>query len=753
MANQSKRSTHPKVKPDTKAKAISNHKSATKPKVVAKPQALTPKLKAAKSNTDAQNNPFRANDNAVRNNPFIDHSSSDYDAYAADLSDLYSGFPAYSSVFDDQGFPDLHTYTNSIGDIGQNHNVDSEYGTAPHDHMHVNSIEQYGNGSFQSNHNGFSDSYHDSFSHISQHSHDESYVNGQLDGPNYKKALGSNTSGSIHINQEKQEHFGIDDESDEDYIDEGKTPKTRKDGTSRKPRKPRAKLLKWDDSDWKQLVLGIVWACGEAGLSIPFGQAAQLVHGKCSASALQQAILKLRMKQNAAGEQIPPLRMAWTRNKTGNDQLSSPPNGQPRPMIARRKPTRHEESQTMMFTFKRAYVEEDRALLPFPYQYDPEGLFNSDVKMGAADEWGCQESTYTPFAEEKEHVLEHSSSKQTIPDENDFHLNSWLNSDAMDTEAHEQDYFSLASTISTKLQGHGTTSLIDTLGGRHQQHTFSVLTSPVGPHLLVKDHVNFAKTTPTQSQSQGLAGLSNVYTSPQLGHNSDNFSRSKHPENQMVDVPSTSCYTDEVPTCTSTGFGSFDLGINKANTPVSSIELLSGESSVPHYCSPTNEDWSNSIPNLVSNVQLSHGIGALSTIAPGAPSSLNFDGQSSKPLGDGSSADSNDVLSSTYDVYLGQDSGRSSQTSNDQFSPPIFGSSNHGLSGLSCWGSSNNAYHGFDDYATSSGNPPASQSDPMNLQTDFEIPRTGYDTRNQFSAVNITKMVIPKGSKATARFM
>jgi hypothetical protein len=747
MANQSKRSTYPKVKPDAKAKAIYNHKVATKPKVVAKPQTLTPKLKAAKSNTDAQKNSIRANDNVVRSNPFVDHSSSGYDAYAADLSDLYSGFPACSSAFDGQRFPGLHTYTNSIGDIGQNHNLNSEYGTAPHDHPHVNSIDQYGNGSFQSNYNGFSDSYHDSFSRISQHSHDESYVNGQLDGPKHKKALGPNASDSADINQEKQEHFGIDDESDEDYIDEGKAPKTRKDGTSRKPRQPRAKLLKWDDGDWKQLVLGIVWACGEAGLSIPFGQAAQLVHGKCSASALQQAILKLRMKQNAAGEQIPPLRMAWTRNKTGNDQLSTLPNGQPRPMIARRKPTLHEESQTLMFTFKRAYVEEDRALLPFPYQYDPKGPFNGDVKMEAADEWGCQESTYIPIAEEKEHVLEHSSSKQAIPDENDFHLDSWLNSDAIDTEAHEQDYFGLTSPIGIKLQGHGTTGLIDTLGGQHQQHSFSVLTSPVGPHLPEKDHIDFAITTGTQSQSQGVADLSNVYTSPQLGHNSDTFFRNKHPVNQMVDIPLTSYYTDESPTCPSTGFRSFDLGINKANTPVPSIEYLSGESSAPHYCSPTGENWSNGIPNLVSNVQLSHGIGALSTMAPGAQFSVDFDGQS------GSSTDSNDVFSSTCDVYLSQNSGRSSQSTNSQSSEPIFGSSNHGLSSLSCWGSSDNAYHGLDDYATLSANPPADQSDPMKFQTDFEIPRTGYDTRNRFSAVNVTKMVIPKGSRATARFM
>jgi hypothetical protein len=92
-----------------------------------------------------------------------------------------------------------------------------------------------------------------------------------------------------------------------------RTPKINKDGAPRKPRQPRPKLLKWNDNDWKNVVLGIIWACGETGVQIPFDQAAQVVGENCTAGAMQQAILKLRQKQIDAGYQIPSLRMAWTR--------------------------------------------------------------------------------------------------------------------------------------------------------------------------------------------------------------------------------------------------------------------------------------------------------------------------------------------------------------------------------------------------------------------------------------------------------
>ncbi|EUC38142.1 hypothetical protein COCCADRAFT_1166 [Bipolaris zeicola 26-R-13] len=101
-----------------------------------------------------------------------------------------------------------------------------------------------------------------------------------------------------------------------------KSTKINKDGAPRKPRQPRPKLLKWTDNDWKNAVLGIVWACGEKSIQIPFEQAAQVVGKNCTASALQQAVLKLRGKQVADGNRIPTLKMAWTRkNRSGSSPL------------------------------------------------------------------------------------------------------------------------------------------------------------------------------------------------------------------------------------------------------------------------------------------------------------------------------------------------------------------------------------------------------------------------------------------------
>lgn len=102
-----------------------------------------------------------------------------------------------------------------------------------------------------------------------------------------------------------------------------RTPKINKDGEPRKPRQPRPKLLKWSDNDWKNVLLGVVWACGETGVQIPFDQAAQVLGENCTAGALQQALLKLRSKQVADGFQIPALKMAWSR-KNRNGSTSSP---------------------------------------------------------------------------------------------------------------------------------------------------------------------------------------------------------------------------------------------------------------------------------------------------------------------------------------------------------------------------------------------------------------------------------------------
>jgi hypothetical protein len=118
-------------------------------------------------------------------------------------------------------------------------------------------------------------------------------------------------------------------ESDRDDRRPSKIPKINKDGAPRKPRQPRPKLLKWSDNDWKNVVLGIVWACGETGVQIPFDQAAQVVGKSCTAGALQQAILKLRGKQIDEGYNIPSLRMAWTRKTKHAASSSSNANASP----------------------------------------------------------------------------------------------------------------------------------------------------------------------------------------------------------------------------------------------------------------------------------------------------------------------------------------------------------------------------------------------------------------------------------------
>jgi hypothetical protein len=162
------------------------------------------------------------------------------------------------------------------------------------------------------------------------------------------------------------------DESEYDGRRRSKVPKLNKDGIPRKPRQPRPKLLKWDDNDWKNVALGLVWACGENGIQIPFDQASQVVSESCTAGALQQALLKLRGKQIAEGFQIPSLRMAWTRkNKNGTFTTSTAnPNllqGTEKNLVPKKRPTRFIGTQTHMVVLKRAYIDADRVHLAFPH--------------------------------------------------------------------------------------------------------------------------------------------------------------------------------------------------------------------------------------------------------------------------------------------------------------------------------------------------------------------------------------------------
>jgi hypothetical protein len=160
-------------------------------------------------------------------------------------------------------------------------------------------------------------------------------------------------------------------ESDYDEQRPSKIPKLNKDGIPRKPRQPRPKLLKWDDNDWKNVALGLVWACGENGIQIPFDQASQIVSESCTAGALQQALLKLRGKQIAEGFQIPSLRMAWTRkNKNINSstfRANSPKAQDKATGTPKKKPTRFAGNQSLVVTLKRAYRDADRSHIDSPH--------------------------------------------------------------------------------------------------------------------------------------------------------------------------------------------------------------------------------------------------------------------------------------------------------------------------------------------------------------------------------------------------
>ncbi|KAF3035891.1 hypothetical protein E8E12_000338 [Didymella heteroderae] len=166
-----------------------------------------------------------------------------------------------------------------------------------------------------------------------------------------------------------------------------KTPKLNKDGVPRKSRQPRPKLLKWSDDDWKNVCLGIVWACGETGVRIPFEQAAQVVGEKCTAGALQQALLKLRGKQIDAGHSIPNLKMAWTRkNKSGTPGKAKASVETEVNKTARKKPTRFEATQSLIVTLPRAYTDEGREGLQAPYRWKkpPKKNRSTHVVQGSA---------------------------------------------------------------------------------------------------------------------------------------------------------------------------------------------------------------------------------------------------------------------------------------------------------------------------------------------------------------------------------
>lgn len=177
--------------------------------------------------------------------------------------------------------------------------------------------------------------------------------------PAYVPQTGGQSSSAVSHSPKHDSEYA---ESDQDGRPASKIPKTNKDGAPRKPRQPRPKLLKWSDDDWKNVVLGIIWACGETGVQIPFDQAAQVVGQNCTAGALQQAVLKLRGKQISEGFQIPSLRMAWTRKNKNSALSSSDANDKTEqgPSTNVASTTLMQGTQSLIVTLKRAYPHTNR---------------------------------------------------------------------------------------------------------------------------------------------------------------------------------------------------------------------------------------------------------------------------------------------------------------------------------------------------------------------------------------------------------
>lgn len=204
------------------------------------------------------------------------------------------------------------------------------------------------------------------------------------DGQGDIKLDGAHDSYTVSATPAEESDFAASDSEEERPC---KTPKINKDGAPRKPRQPRPKLLKWNDDDWKNVCLGIVWACGETGVQIPFDQAAQVVGQKCTAGALQQALLKLRGKQIADGHQIPNLKMAWTRkNRPVSADAKAVSSQESEANRPRKKPTRTECTQSYIVTLPRAYQYRHRQGIAYPYKWKrPSRKASSGTSRGSAD--------------------------------------------------------------------------------------------------------------------------------------------------------------------------------------------------------------------------------------------------------------------------------------------------------------------------------------------------------------------------------
>ncbi|KAL5376420.1 hypothetical protein DPSP01_010530 [Paraphaeosphaeria sporulosa] len=183
----------------------------------------------------------------------------------------------------------------------------------------------------------------------------------------------------------------IDDAVDEDTSQQpGKKRKINKNGRVRKVREPRGHLRRWDESDVSRALMGIVWACGENGVVIPFAQAAKIVDQDCTSGALQQAILKMHDKMNRDGAQLPRIKMNWPKKPSAAGKSIIRDNGK----VPRKKPTLTQATQCTIVSLPAqprdtisaaGEAPQQDLVLPMDVSYSGQSA-SADVRHERADE-------------------------------------------------------------------------------------------------------------------------------------------------------------------------------------------------------------------------------------------------------------------------------------------------------------------------------------------------------------------------------
>ena len=196
-------------------------------------------------------------------------------------------------------------------------------------------------------------------------------------------------------------------QSDESEVD-GPTKKRKlnKDGRERKLRKPRGHLRRWDETDLARALIGIVWACGENGINIPFAQAANLVDDRCTASALQQAILKMCVKLNKEGAQLPKIKMNWPKKgeAASEGKTTTRDNGK----LPRKKPTLTQGTQchiTTLTTLRGSKGQQTLMTAGLEDHYGSQKAANVQVQSAEGSLVATQTDNSTSVAEPQESVV------------------------------------------------------------------------------------------------------------------------------------------------------------------------------------------------------------------------------------------------------------------------------------------------------------------------------------------------------------